>query len=428
MNKDILKINNIFLFATLIWFFYYPYGQIKTYFIGGLIAILVYLVQQPRIKIKRITLIFGLFLIFSIAGQIIRLNVAEDPARDFTESIRWLYIFSFSLYLGNNIEKKERIFTGMIATFVFINFFISLGQFLRIPGIESITAVYGKENHIESSLGISNRSLGISSGPGQNGATSIVFGIYAFVLYYFKYEKKFLSFFILLSSFISTLLSQSQTSFVALTGAMGFILLAGRFYFPKKNRISKRSLVIITASLGYLFYSLIDDLGYLDSLFAYGLERNSYIARELKWLELISEANETPWLYLIGHGKSYFGENSGAMDNEYLFVLLVYGALVFLTLYALIIWSLIISYRHIKRGDSEALAYASVTLCGLISAWPNTFFTDGRVAVVFLFALHTWSNSRWLGRAKKQITNDENIFTTSRRRPYATLDRQSRSI
>ncbi|MGP1680894.1 MAG: hypothetical protein ACTS8S_01015 [Giesbergeria sp.] len=372
----------------------------------------IHFLKYGRVRIDQIATIIGAFLLLNIFGLLVRLYFIEDALRDLSETVRWIFVLFFVLYLNSDIEKKEVLALRLIAFFVIMNAIVSWMQFATIPWVDFLTEIYGAQNHIEMSLGISSRALGFAAGPGQNGATAIIFGTYAFVMYYFKYQEKVFSFLLLLLTFLTMMLSQSQTSFGALIGAIFIVLMAGRFYFPKKYRLPNWYIFAAVVSLGILFYKLIDDLGYLDSLFTFGLGRSSYQGRELKWAEFFDQANESPWLYIFGHGKSYFGLSSGAMDSDYVFVLMVYGVVVFCALYGLIMWSLIWAYKDIKKGSGEALAYAGVVVCGLISAWPNAFFTDGRIAVVFLISLYTWINSRRILKSRNMVIRNENIYQT----------------
>ncbi len=414
MNKNILNFRSLLVLTVLSWCFYYPYSQIQVYFLGGLALFFVSFLKYGKLKIDRIVAIVGFFFLINIVSLLVRLNFIEDALRDLTEAVRWIFLLFLVLYLNSDIEKKESLALRWIAFFVILNAIVSWMQFQKISWVDFITNIYGAQNHIEMSLGISSRALGFAAGPGQNGATAIIFGIYTFVMYYFKYNNRFFSFFILILTFLATLLSQSQTSFGALVGAVFFVLLAGRFYFPKKYRMPNWFIFGATVSLVGLFYKLIDELSYLDSLFTFGLGRSSYQGRELKWEELFDQANENPWMYILGHGKSYFGLSSGAMDSDYVFILLVYGVIVFCALFGFIAWSLLLAYKDIKRGSGEALAYAGVVVCGLISAWPNAFFTDGRIAVVFFISLYTWLSSRRVLRLQKSVVKNETIYQAPR--------------
>ena len=394
MKRIDFDFHKTFLCATLGWCFYYPYASIQVYFSVALLFLFLSFLFAGGVRIDKISKVIGVLFFINIFGLFVRLFIAEDALRDSSEAIRWLFVLLFAFYLNSNLKKNEYLSLIVISVFVVVNALVSWMQYAQISWADFVTKIYGSETHIDASLGISSRALGLSAGPGQNGATAIIFGIYAFVMFYFKYHQKIISFVLLLLTFLTTLLSQSQTSFGALIGGIFLVLILGRVHLPRRLRIHNGYIFVVVASLGFLFYRLIEDLRYLDTLFTFGLGRSSYQGRELKWAEFFEQANENPWLYFIGHGKSYFGLNSGAMDSEYVFVLMIYGVVTFVVLYGLLVWSLMLAYSDVKKGSGEALAYVGVVSCGLISAWPNTFLTDGRIAVILLISLYVWKDNR----------------------------------
>lgn len=329
-----------------------------------------------------------IFLILVYISTVIGIFIFETNAiRNATELLR-VFLFLTTLIFFYNLEPQRAFETFKKVAFYFIilNFSLMLSQFLQVGMTDSLTNIYGSENHIELSLGISNRALGLSSGPGQAGAISVVF----FTIFYAIWllgDKSWHTILIIVLAFASVLLSQSQTSFIIMVGIIAYGILYSAI---KLKNIKPLIIAYILLSIGFSFFwdFISTDLQYLFSLFDQGLERNSYKAREIKTAHLFSLTMENPLGIIFGYGKDYFGHLAGAMDNEYMFLYGVYG-LIFLLIIVFCYLTIIAKSWLVKKSfyseNPYLLPLSFLIVIGIIMSWPASFILDIRIMLILTF-------------------------------------------
>jgi hypothetical protein len=248
-------------------------------------------------------------------------------------------------------------------------------EFLIINWIEKL---YSNLNHIEISLGISNRTLGLSTNPGEHGLVILVYiTIISVLLLKEKKFKKF-NFIIILSGIFSILTSQSQTAFIGLI--ILNILLFVYYLFKSKNSKNYRIyFLIILIFATFITYSFIDELRYLVSLFEYGLERSSYVKREIKAEYIFNMAMSEPIGLVIGWGKSFFGGYSTAMDNEHLYMFLVYGLFPYLLF---LIYLLKLICKSIKSNNTYIQIFILLMILGIPMSYPNSYYLTPKILLI----------------------------------------------
>jgi hypothetical protein len=333
----------------------------------------------------------------SIAFGLIRLPFSSDPFRDLTEPIR---ILVYALFIVVAFQPKYSRITSLpalFASFLIINFAVSYCQVTGLANVSALTTIYANPYLVEDGLGPASRALGLMPGPGANAAISSILGTWLFTYYYSARKKKPLSLLILLVTFLIVLLCQSQTSFIAL-GATIFVILLS-FAFSGELRLTRASGYLVISAFAaialYIFHS-ISNYRYLFTLFTHGLERNSFLARQDKWLALLHQADQHPFMYFIGHGKSFYGQVSSAMDNEYLFFFLVHGFFISVIIYFCLALALVRASLEYFRGTIESLPFIAATLTGLILSSTSSFLQDPKSAFAYIVILSLWSsrNSR----------------------------------
>ncbi|WP_213946554.1 hypothetical protein [Litoribacter ruber] len=267
--------------------------------------------------------------------------------------------------------------------YLIIDVLVSFSQFLHLGPGSFFANIYGSAAHIERSLGLSSRAMGLSSGPGQHGSILALF--YVFFLYLLIYTdvNKFRNIFSVFLALIGILLAQSQTSFIAITLGTIFII----FYSivngtVKERRTSLVVFILLLFGASSIFIIFLDELRYLYSLIELGLERNSYQVRVGRTTYVWSLATSTPLLLLIGYGKDFFGTLSGAMDNEYLYIFFIYGFFVgILFVLAIIIFVIKVLWQR-SQYPKHYLMIVFTFLIGLVIAFPTAFFTDPRLIIL----------------------------------------------
>lgn len=383
MKTDFIKISHrtgltsLFLFVLM-----FPSKYYLTYHIVIVLAIVAFLVTvaDRKIPFNNSSKVIALLIAFLFLSSLIRFFFYFDNFRDFVEIFRLVPIFLLSLLVRyySSSELKPSI-TAAILIFTIFNFAVSLCQFLFksdffLAGL--ISFLYNSEVHTEVSLQVSNRALGLTLGPGPNGVISA----FCFVVGLFSSEVKNLTRYLILSlSALTVVLSQSQTAFVALICIIAFSLTL-KFITDRIRGVLIG--ICIVAGLAFIGSTSLttseleqgDSLFYLSTL-EQGVERSSFQVRLEKQEYLIGLANKTPFFIAIGWGKSYFGEKSSAMDNEHLYIILVYGIIVWITLFLTL---LISSIRQLKSyfitRRSSKLVVPMISLLWVITALPSAFF------------------------------------------------------
>lgn len=351
---------------------------------GSLLLLAVYGFSIMRGAFFYCSLIFFMLIIFSI---MIGIFVYEtNPVRNFSEIIRFVpVLIVLSAFARLHVWDAVKTLTNVFFVYAVICFIVSIAQFLGYGYVDPVTSLYGSSLHIDVSLGISSRALGLSSGPGQNGAMMVV--LFTFSLGQMlvgRYGFKLIAIAIL-SAFV-IFLSQSQTSFVVLVGIVIYSMLfaLGKLSGELKARAVRLFFILIAFAVGFIML-YAENLRYLFSLFSLGLERNSYQARELKTNAFFEGSIDNVFAMLFGHGKDFYGSASGAMDNEYMFLFGVYGLsslLMILMFYAFVIFGVWFQRESIIRNSVVLVSLNLTVVAGVVMAWPNAFLLDPRVLFI----------------------------------------------
>ncbi|MBT0812857.1 hypothetical protein KIH41_16340 [Litoribacter ruber] len=339
------------------------------------------LILQKKFLLKDTVKVFiGLILFIWVSNFLRSIFFTGYNLRDYIEVIRFIPMV---LLLSGGFKFKYAIVSKIFLIYVIIDLFVSLFQFLGSGLGDALTSLYGSPFHIDASLGISSRALGLSSGPGQHG--SIMTFFYIFFLFSFIYldRGKVLYFFGVVSTLIAVLLSQSQTSFISVVLISGFMIV---YTLVKGNSIQRKysmvTLGLLLVSGTAFFIIFFDELRYLYTLVEFGLERNSFQRRVGKTDFVWGLAKDNPELLLIGYGKDFFGSLSTAMDNEYLYIFFIYGFIIGI-IFLLVI--LIFLFKVFFLGNLFPVQYLMIGysfLVGLIFAYPTSFFTEPRLLLL----------------------------------------------
>ncbi len=325
----------------------------------------------------------------------------EYLARDFLEVMRFVPLALVFLYRESWQRLNVRSFFVAFLVYALVDAAVSVLQLsaLNPLGVQGILArIFNAETQTDSSLLIAHRSLGLSANPGQHGvlmAIILVFMGHCF----FTFRKRLLPLVGVVVSAVVLLTSQSQTAF--LSGLLGIIALSLAFFNSGDHRQKVLSILLVGAFL--VGFSLIVvgmrlDLRYLMTVFELGLRRSSYVNRIDKWFAIIGMSLERPLLYLIGHGKDYFGSYSTSMDSDYLYVGLVYGPFVLVVLILLVakyVIQIALNLRRMIRSFFGVQLFCQL-LIGVVIAWPAAFFIDPKTAIILalLMCARFWEHQR----------------------------------
>jgi len=162
------------------------------------------------------------------------------------------------------------------------------------------------------------------------------------------------------------------------------IIFFGSIKLSKSSFKKIVTFVFLIIPVGFIiFLKYSDKLKYLFTLFEYGTSRSSYVAREEKTQGVIDLIRENNFFLIFGHGKDYI-EGSSSMDNEYVFLIAVYGLLVTLLILFLYLYSIVFAWVN-KSLFSYLVLFT--LFCGLIIAWPSSFITDSKLMFIFVIYL-----------------------------------------
>lgn len=381
----LIGLNSKILSFLLLFVLFFPSKYLYFYYFV-IISTLSGLAVFNKNSLKRsfsLNIFLTIFLGVIVSALLPVIYFGSSLMKNFTEILRFIPVILLLLNFAKININYNYLFC-IISLYTIINFLISFSQF-NSPGLVGfITNLYSSNLHIENSLNISSRALGLSSGPGSNGSISALLSIFFLVTYFFHNNYKKLSIFFYILSFANILLSQSQTSFVAII----LVSLSIVVYFFFKNiksyeitRLIPFLFIMIGAILGVVNI-YIDKLRYLFSLFEVGLSRSSYTAREDKVAFVMDLIMQNPFFLIFGHGKD-FVPFSNAMDNEYVFIISVYGCF---TLSIFIIWYLYSLLFIFVYKNIYAYLVTFTLAGGLIIAWPTSFILDSRL--MFIFSLY----------------------------------------
>lgn len=385
-------------YLILLFCLFFPLKYFEVFHVLLILILTGFLIFEKRIIFTPFfKLILGTVIFIWISNFLRSMAFSDFALRDYIEVIRFIPLL---LLLASGIHFDYKNIKTLLFIYVAIDLLISISQFLSLGFGDFFASLYGSSFHIGSSLGISSRALGLSSGPGQHGAIMAFF--YMFFMYDFLYrrQRRAQSMMGLTFSILAILLSQSQTSFIAIMVSSGLIigytLLTGKGSEKKKGFVALSFLVIAGVVFLYVF---LDELRYLYTLIELGVERNSFQRRLAKSDLIWDMALSIPEFLLLGYGKDFFGTLSTAMDNEYLYVFFIYGFLVGFLFLAIVTIFLVRVFLFRNQVPSHYLMIAFIIILGLIMAFPTSFFTEPRI-IILLAALFLIK--------EKKIVVDEN--------------------
>ncbi len=371
--------------------------QIYTLFCSLFIILFIYPTRTKNSIYSKLTIYLSCFIFFTSGIRFI--TSFDVNFRDYLEGLRYLPLLL--IFLALNKWKKLKLENLIDAVFVYllIDALVSYLQFnsLNLYGIKNaVQLIYNSDHHYRISLGIANRTLGLSTGPGDHGAIIFVVFIIMICGLFLLKTRKTISIIGTVISFLVILSSQSRTVFVAMSLSS---LTVVSFLLIKRSQASKfivRGILVTVGGLFVVFFNKINDFlenyRYLSTLFTRGLEINSYVAREEKWTLFISATQEKFYWLPIGWGKDFFGQSSGAMDSEYIYIYCVYGVLVFTifvgllikfffsTAFKLLLSSSLVNYKY------NFLLFVIMS-GGIVVSFTSSFLLDQRIS--YLLALIT---------------------------------------
>lgn len=328
------------------------------------------------------------FILFISVSASLRFIVSLEPnIRDFIEAFRFVPLLLVLLFRNklNNIHQGN--FINAFLIYAVIDAVVSFLQFTNnglFSIVLGIARVYNADHHVESSLVLTHRTLGLSTGPGDHGSLMLMLLCYFIsMLVTAKTVSKWKCTLGILFTCFSLVTSQSRTAFLALVVVI--TLLIGIFLVLGNLRKRLYAILVILVLLGFSGYvfTLLQEYQYLFSLFLHGTEINSYRLREEKWAYFFSLAIENPWMVFSGFGKEYFGADSAAMDSDYVYVFLVYGIIVFFAFACTLLrcfYKLLIKGRIFNNPFDMAILL--ILSGGLILSLTSSFFTDPRISSI----------------------------------------------
>lgn len=403
-----MKISKIYLiYFVLFVCLFFPIKYFDFYHII-MIGCSVFLVKSYGFSSQNKILIefYSLFLFFIVISIFIgMLLYKSDPVRNFTEIVRFLPSFILIFSLRNApIYLVIQAIKNVFFIYSFLCLSVSLLQVNSAESISIITDLYSADVHIKKSLDIASRALGFSLGPGQNGVMMAL--IFSFSLAQITIEnRKIKSLLTMIFSFSVVILSQSQTALIVSLGIFSYYILFSLFVL--KGQYRAQAMRYFLFLLPVAFFSVLyfkDNLKYLFTLFDDGFDRSSYRIRVNRTDYLFDIITDNPLTLLFGHGKDFFGRLSGAMDNEYIFHLGVYG--LFSTVMILCVYLYFIFLPYLKGSkfilnNKFYLHLHFITIVGVIMAWPSAFITDPRILfivsllyVIYNRSLHSFLKSK----------------------------------
>lgn len=386
MHMLLYDINSKIFKIVIYFILFFPAKYLTEYFLI-IISILFYFSFLNRGNLHSSVILKILILIF--IGVVLSASfpvffLGSDIFRNFPEILRFIPVMLIILNY-KNINLNENNIFKIFSVYILFNFVISFMQFFNYGSIGFISQIYSSDLHVEYSLHAANRALGLSPGPGPNGSISAIFAIFFLVKYFYGYKYKLYSLLLYFISIFCIFLAQSQTAFVAvILSTLMVIIFFGSIKLSKSSFKKIVTFVFLIIPVGFIiFLKYSDKLKYLFTLFEYGTSRSSYVAREEKTQGVIDLIRENNFFLIFGHGKDYI-EGSSSMDNEYVFLIAVYGLLVTLLILFLYLYSIVFAWVN-KSLFSYLVLFT--LFCGLIIAWPSSFITDSKLMFIFVIYL-----------------------------------------
>ncbi|MEX6179346.1 O-antigen ligase family protein [Providencia hangzhouensis] len=379
-----IKASSIFINLFIVIVLFFPVKFFDLYHIAIIIPLLLLGFSSKPKKSFPLYLILTI-IIYWIFTSWIRSLITGDLSKDLSEIFRFIPLALLILY-KDEFEHIKSPAIKIIIFYLWVNFIICVLQYLYKDSsliTNFFSLVYNSNIHVQESLALNSRALGLSMRPNSNGAICLLLTI--FVVFKFNVKNKItliIKTITILAGLISLLLSQSQTAFLALLVIVFYFIF---LFFIKKTFITAFFLSVIiifcaTISVSFNLLNKLEDkengLYYLSTLFEQGTERSSYKSRIEKRDYMIDTAFKTPSFFIIGWGKDYFGAEITATDNEHLYIALVYGPIIWL---ALIIVAFLAGFKYtilfLKTSNKNYLFKSSIILSWVIIAIPAAFIT-----------------------------------------------------
>jgi hypothetical protein len=371
----------------------------KNYFVYYGLVLLVFFVlffflRYPKFRITFHLEYTLLLLGVAITGQFLRILFLSPTGpwiRDFYEFARFLPVILVLLFDGMWDQIEYSFLFRAAYIYVVLDLMISIVQLFNIPtfGILSVVkVVFNDPGHFESSLRIAGRTLGLSAGPGQHGLIVLMLFFILFAGFITRKSgmKDGCTILGIFLAVLDLLLTQSQSSFAALL--LGVCILS--FYLLVFGmRLQKKRVLVVTlvalVVLAPLVVLLWDSLRYLSTLFVQGISRHAYTTRQEKWAIVLGMVQNKYLQLIVGFGKQYFEELGTAMDNEFLFFIVVYGVVFSFLLYssiALFLFNALIDPKRYLENAWRVLLLGFL-ISGMVISWPSSFLLYPPVSVFY---------------------------------------------
>lgn len=366
----------------------------------GSLGILSMTLSHLRLRNQYFAFVITMALLI-VFGACVRFFSSADPnGRDVLELGRLIPVLLIFACLGFWKMLTFQSLAKASFLYLLVDLVVSLAQSRghSLFGLMSVVKrFYSSPHHVEGALEISKRALGLSAGPGQHGAMMVL--IYAVMLgglLATQGSRLFYCAGVAICLFV-VLLTQSQTALVVvtLTSVMA-VGIAFRHGSRNLRIMIGIGLSVLLALVGNLIVYISSNYSYLATLLTQGIYRSAYQKRIEKWKEILDIAWQHPSGFIFGWGKEVFGALSSAFDNEWLYVSLVYGPIVFSALIvvtSLFLWRATrdVFLRSRALTPFETSLYLVVP-SGLLFAWPGAFFTQITIAcmVSILVASRHW--------------------------------------
>lgn len=386
--------HTLFVLAILL----FPGVLFRLFFVYTSALIVIYAHRtQPRVNAYALG-VLALVMFYVVATYVRTITASYGDVvmtgREYVEAGRFVPLAL--LFLFSERWRTFRFKNLLDATLIYI-FLDGIVSYLQLRswnlfGIVDLAGrYYNSELHFSLSLQVADRALGLSSGPGQHGGLLGTLTVVLLADVFVARQRRLLSTIALVGALMLVVASQSKTSFIA----TGLVLMTfAAFSLAKGDATQRRTALLgvggVIASSSLLI-GWIWQHRYLATLFTDGLARNSYVSRVNKWDNVIGSILDYPLWMPIGHGKEFFGETSGAMDNEYVYIVAVYGVLVFVAVCMLVVTIMLkLAWKEqLMRNPWDAILFFA-TLGGLVYAWPSAYFTDPKIMHIVGLVICVW--------------------------------------
>lgn len=345
--------------------------------------VLISLLYKRAIKIDnypKIILAFCLYVFFTII--INGLHTTVNCYFEIFDYIKYLVCFLFFHESNKEINYKK-----ILALTFYLVFVINMMHYFNVFNFNKyIEPFYSSGIHLESfglnSLGLpdTKRMLGTAGNPNLN---AIYFLFFCIVFFPYKKEKNMLYSTIFYLSFLSMLLCQSRTAFIAFI----IVFILGVIFSKMKPKIIISNVLILIAifiginlSLGFLGSignTYLDSIGKVRQI----QESNSFTGRIEVWKHLWNMIIEKP-LFGYGPDKNYFYTNNLYSESEYVLITWRYG---FIGLFAYLTFLLYPLYTRIKDNVQNYLPLLLFTIAIFLTAITNNPISFPPILILYAY-------------------------------------------